>query len=268
MVLGSNMRLALLTTIAFMTVVLAGCTTLPYVGIKDEPKLELPSYTQLQTLRPPTRQVVIAVYDFPDLTGQRKDGNGIASLSSAVTQGGHTLLIDALKNAGNGTWFRVVERNKIDDLAKERQIVRQTREEYVGKEANKLEPMLFAGIMLAGGIIGYDSNLTSGGLGARYLGVGVTTQYRKDQVVIALRAISTNTGEILMNVQVSKTVLSVGNDLTVFKFMELGTKLVESEVGMSINEANTLAVKMAVETAVVELIKQGSNKGYWSFQNE
>ena len=260
------MRLTYHAFIGFLAFCVTGCTTLPYVGIKDDPRLEMPAFNELRNLNPPTRQVVIAVYDFPDLTGQRKDGNGIASLSSAVTQGGHTLLIDALKNAGNGTWFRVVERNRIDDLAKERQIVRQTREEYQGQEANKLEPMLFAGIMLEGGIIGYDSNVTSGGLGARYLGIGASTQYRKDQIVVALRAVSTNTGEILMNVQVSKTVLSVGNDLTVFKFMELGTKLIESEAGMSVNEANTLAVKIAIESAVVELIKQGNNKGYWSFE--
>ena len=260
------MRLTYHAFIGFLAFCVTGCTTLPYVGIKDDPRLETPAYKELRDLKPPTRQVVIAVYAFPDMTGQRKDGAGIASLSSAVTQGGHTLLIDALKNAGNGTWFRVVERNRIDDLAKERQIVRQTREEYQGQEANKLEPMLFAGIMLEGGIIGYDSNVTSGGLGARYLGIGASTQYRKDQIVVALRAVSTNTGEILMNVQVSKTVLSVGNDLTVFKFMELGTKLIESEAGMSVNEANTLAVKIAIESAVVELIKQGNNKGYWSFE--
>jgi curli production assembly/transport component CsgG len=260
------MRLTYHAFIGFLAFCVTGCTTLPYVGIKDGPKLELPAYRELRDLTPPSQQVVIAVYDFPDLTGQRKEGNGIASFSSAVTQGGTTLLIDALKNAGNGTWFKVVERNKIDDLAKERQIVRQTRDEYVGKDANKLEPMLFAGIILQGGIIGYDSNVTSGGVGARYLGIGASTQYRKDQIVVALRAVSTNTGEILMNVQVSKTVLSVGNDLTVFKFRELGTQLIESEAGMSVNEANTLAVKMAVESAVVELIKQGNNKGYWSFK--
>jgi len=195
------MRLTYHAFIGFLAFCVTGCTTLPYVGIKDDPRLEMPAFNELRNLNPPTRQVVIAVYDFPDMTGQRKDGNGIASLSSAVTQGGHTLLIDALKNAGNGTWFRVVERNRIDDLAKERQIVRQTREEYQGQEANKLEPMLFAGIMLEGGIIGYDTNVTSGGLGARYLGIGASTQYRKDQIVVALRAVSTNTGEIRTSIK-------------------------------------------------------------------
>ena len=183
-----------------------------------------------------------------------------------VTQGSTALLIDALKNAGGGQWFVVVERNRVDDLAKERQIVRQTREEYLGDDANKLKPMLFAGIILQGGIIGYDTNIVTGGAGARYLGIGGDTQYRKDQVTVALRAVSVETGEVIMNVQVSKTVLSVGSSLSLFKFVDVGTKLVEGEAGMTENEANTMAVKIAIEAAVVELIKQGIEKGYWSYK--
>jgi len=208
----------------------------------------------------------VAVYDFPDLTGQRKDKDGVASISTAVTQGGTPLLISALKEAGGGTWFRVVERNRVDDLAKERQIVRQTREEYIGEDANKLEPMLFAGIIIQGGIIGYDANIQSGGMGARYLGIGGTAMYRKDQVVVALRGVNTNTGEVILNVQVSKTVLSVGKDLSLFKFVDVGTKLVEAEAGMTENEANTMAVKMAIEEAVLQLIKQGVVKGYFKYK--
>jgi curli production assembly/transport component CsgG len=223
---------------------------------------------ELYNLPAPERQAVVAVYDFPDLTGQRKDKDGIASISTAVTQGGTPLLISALRDAGGGTWFRVVERNRVDDLAKERQIVRTTREEYVGEGANKLEPMLFAGLIVQGGIIGYDTNIQSGGVGARYLGIGGTTSYRKDQVVIALRGVNTNTGEIILNVQVSKTVLSVGRDLSLFKFVDVGTKLVEAEIGMTENEANTMAVKMATEEAVLQLIKQGVEKGYFKYKEE
>ena len=266
----------------FLAVILAGCAHNPPTSKWDRcvlfcpkektisgtqmPRLVQPELTELKTIRLPERQAVIAVYDFPDLTGQRKDKDNLASFSTAVTQGGTAMLIDALKNAGGGSWFKVVERNRIDDLAKERQIVRQTREEYQGKDANKLEPMLFAGIMLQGGIIGYDSNIITGGNGARYLGIGADQQYRKDQVTVALRAVSTNTGEILMNVQVSKTILSVGRDISLFRFVDVGTKLIEAESGMTQNEANTIAVKTAIEQAVIELIKQGIEKGYWKYQ--
>lgn len=248
---------------------LSGCSIISDKFIDpgfETPKVIKTDLTELKSLRPPERQAVIAVYDFPDLTGQRKDKDNVASFSTAVTQGGTAMLIDALKDAGGGTWFKVVERNRVDDLAKERQIVRQTREEYMGKDANKLEPMLFAGIILQGGIIGYDSNITTGGSGARYLGIGVDQMYRKDQVIVSLRAVSTNTGEVLMNVQVSKTILSVGRDLSLFRFVDVGTKLVEAESGMSQNEANTIAVRTAIEQAVVELIKQGIEKNYWNYQ--
>jgi curli production assembly/transport component CsgG len=238
------------------------------LDMQDAPKLNGTMTKELYTLAPPYRQAVVAVYDFPDLTGQRRDKDGIASISTAVTQGGTALLISALKEAGGGTWFRVVERNRVDDLAKERQIVRTTREEYQGEGANKLEPMLFAGLIIQGGIIGYDSNIQSGGVGARYLGIGGSTLYRKDQVVVALRGVNTNTGEVILNVQVSKTVLSVGRDLSVFKFVDVGTKLIEAEAGMTENEANTMAVKMAIEEAVLQLIKQGIDKGYFSYKEE
>lgn len=238
------------------------------LDLQNKPKLITAQVKALQTLSAPERQAVVAVYDFPDLTGQRKDKDGIASISTAVTQGGTPLLISALKEAGGGTWFRVVERNRVDDLAKERQIVRQTRDEYQGDGANKLEPMLFAGLIIQGGIIGYDANIQSGGIGARYLGIGGTAVYRKDQVVVSLRGVSTNTGEVILNVQVSKTVLSVGKDLSLFKFVDVGTKLVEAEAGMTENEANTMAVKMAIEEAVLQLIEQGVQKGYFKYKEE
>lgn len=239
-------------------------TPLP-TDLGDRPVVDTVRFTELKELPPPLQKPVVAVYDFPDLTGQRKDSAGMSSLSTAVTQGATPLLIDALKNAGNGTWFTVVERNRVDDLAKERQIVRQTREEYLGDGANKLRPMLFAGIILQGGIVGYDTNIVTGGAGARYLGIGADTQYRKDQVTVSLRAVSTDTGEVILNVQVSKTILSVGTSLSLFKFIDVGTELVEGEAGMTENEAATMAVKIAIEAAVVELIKQGLERGYWSY---
>jgi curli production assembly/transport component CsgG len=250
-----------------LPLLLSGCVSSGPAGIqlKEDPVTMTTQVKELQNLPPPAQKAVVAVYDFPDLTGQRRDKDGIASISTAVTQGGTPLLISALKDAGKGSWFRVVERNRVDDLAKERQIVRQTREEYLGEGANKLEPMLFAGLIIQGGIIGYDTNIQTGGAGARYLGIGGSVVYRKDQVVVSLRAVNTNTGEVILNVQVSKTVLSVGKDLSLFKFVDVGTKLIEAEAGMTENEANTMAVKMAIEEAVLQLIKQGVEKGYFKY---
>jgi curli production assembly/transport component CsgG len=252
-----------------LLIILSGCMGITdrYTHRPDVPTLVKPSdVTGLMQLPLPDRKPTVAVYDFPDLTGQRSDLGQMSSLSTAVTQGGTALLIDALKNAGNGQWFIVVERNRIDNLAKERQIVRQMRDEYEGENANKLSPMLFAGMILEGGIVGFDSNVLTGGTGARYLGIGGTHRYKKDQVIVSLRAVSTNTGEVVANVQVSKTIYSVGNDISVFKFVDVGTELVEFESGMSENEANTMAVKLAIEAAVVELVHQGAQKGLWRFK--
>ena len=65
---------------------------------------------ELLQLPPADEKPVVAVYKFNDLTGQRKSIDNLASFSTAVTQGSTTMVIDALKTAGGGSWFRVVER--------------------------------------------------------------------------------------------------------------------------------------------------------------
>ena len=172
------------------------------------------------------------------------------------------MLIDALKTAGGGTWFRVVERVGVDHLTRERQIVRTTREQY-NQDTTGLAPLLFAGMILEGGIIGYDTNLETGGWGARTLGIGSQQQYRRDIVTISLRAVSVLTGEILLNVQTSKTILSVAGGFDVFKFIDMDTQLVEVENGMTENESITRSVRSAIEKAVLELIYQGDERGFW-----
>ena len=140
------------------------------------------------------KKMTVAVYDFADKTGQRKPADNIANLSSAVTQGAESFLIDALKTAANGKWFRVVERTSLDALVRERQIIRSTREDFANQKGNEdaptgIQPLLFAGILLEGGIIGYDSNIESGGRGARYLGIGSSVSYRRDVITVSLRGI-------------------------------------------------------------------------------
>ena len=231
----------------------------------EEPEIiELPTHEKLLNLPPAKERPIIAIYKFLDKTGQRKQKGDAAMFSTAVTQGGETMLIDALKTAGDGTWFRVVERVGVDHLTRERQIVRTTRESY--GEEKKLAPLLFAGIILEGGIIGYDTNIETGGRGARYLGIGTQQAYRRDIVTVHLRAVSVLTGEIILNVQTSKTILSVATGFDVFRFVELDTQLVEVEDGMTENESVTRSVRSTIEAAVYELILQGDERGYWTIQ--
>ena len=245
---------------------------IPYTCVEEAQEISLPTHYELVVLPPAETMPVVAVYQFQDKTGQRKRRDGIADFSTATTQAGTELLIDALKTAGDGTWFRVVERAGIDNLVRERQIVRSARDEHKKQNPDDdeikegIQPLLFAGIILEGAIVGYDSNIETGGRGARYFGIGKQHQYRRDEVTVSLRGISTLTGEILLNVQTKKTILSYGKGYDVFRFMDLDTRLVEIEDGVTENESVTFATRAAIEAAVVALIKQGDERGFWKLQ--
>ena len=237
------------------------------ICVEQPEVVRLPSYIDLLNLPPAENKPVVAVYGFADKTGQRKDSVTGQSFSTAVTQGGTDLLIDALKTAGNGTWFRVVERQGIDALVRERQIIRSGRDEAakkLGEESPGVGPLLFAGMIIEGGIIGYDSNLKTGGRGARTLGIGFSRQYRQDVVTVSVRAVSVLTGEILLNVQTKKSILSYGSGGDVFRFIEQGTQLIEYEDGIGNNESVTYAVRTAIEAAVLEMVYQGHERGFWT----
>ena len=223
---------------------------------------------QLLNLPPPNTKAVVAVYNFTDKTGQRKTIDNLASFSTAVTQGGDDILIEALRDAGRGNWFAVVERAGLDGLTRERQLIKNTRDMYEGEGANRLKPLLYAGLILDGGIVGYDTNLRTGGAGARTLGIGMKHQYREDKVTVVLRAILVQTGEVLLNVTATKTILSTGGGTDFFKFYELGTQLVEAESGSTENEAGTHAVRVAIEAAVYGLVIQGLERQVWDFPYE
>jgi len=211
-------------------------------------------------------KITIAVYSFTDKTGQRKANDKFSMLSSAVTQGSEVWVINALKKIGGGTWFQVVERIGLDNLVKERQLIRSTREVYEKDKAPKLKPMLFAGLIVEGGVVGYDSNIESGGAGARYLGIGANTQYRVDQVTVAMRIVSVQTGEVLLTVAVEKRIASHRTSADVFRFLDLGTNALELEVGSAINEPVNYAVRAAIESSVVEIVKQGEQQGLWQYK--
>ena len=222
---------------------------------------------ELANLPPAQFRPVIAVYpnSFSDLTGQRKSNSSFAMFSTAVTQAPEALLIRALKHAANGKFFRVVERVGLDNLTKERQLIRSTRENF--EEDKKLKPLLFAGLIIQGGVLSYDTNIETGGLGARYLGIGNSTQYREDVVTISLRIVSVSTGEVLMETTVSKNILSTSVSQDVFRFIEMGTELVEIEGGIAENESGSIALQKAIETGVLNLIEIGINRGYWKYEN-
>lgn len=247
-----------------LTVLLTGCAAIDMERSIEEPVIITPKI-QISVPELDGPPISIAVYGFRDMTGQKKPNEKLALFSSAVTQGSEVFLIKALQD--NKNWFKVVERVGLDNLIKERQLIRNQREVYEGKEAKPLKPMTVAGIMIEGGIIGYDSNIRSGGVGARFLGIGTNQQYRVDEVVISLRLISVNTGEVLLTNAVSKTIYSTSHNVGMMRFVDAGTSSLELENGAALNEPTTYAVRVAIEQSVYDMIIEGQKKGLWSFKN-
>lgn len=235
----------------------------------DKPATLSPPTTSgiaLDRLPAPKRKIDVAVYTFPDLTGQNKPNDNFAEYSRALTQGGAQLLTDALTKAGRGQWFDVVERADLDSLLKERQIIQTTRTAVYGAKGGGISALRFAGVILDGGIVGYDSNETTGGLGANFLGIGGNTEYRRDIVTVALRAVSVSTGRVLASVTTTKTVYSVQLQGSVYRFAGVD-QLLQIEGGITRNAPITLAVQEGISLAVYALIFEGVKNGLWELND-
>lgn len=221
-----------------------------------------PATSLLKELPKPKEQIVVGVYKFRDQTGQYKPQENGSNFSTAVTQGATSILLKALEDS---KWFIPIERENIGNLLQERNLIRSTRQEY-SKNANPnepaLTPLLYAGVLLEGGIISYDSNIITGGFGARYFGAGGSVKYRQDRVTIYLRMISTSNGKILKSVYVSKTILSQAIDESLFKYVNF-KRLLEVETGYTTNEPVHMAVTEAIEKAVESLVLEGIKDNIW-----
>jgi len=209
--------------------------------------------------------IYVGVSDFKDLTGQRKQSDNYASFSSAVTQGAEAWLIESLLETGD--WFKVLERGQLDSIMRERAVVQQTREDFTDDDETGLKPMLFAGLLIHGGIIGYDTNYVTGGVGASYLGLGAAEQHRKDVVTVSIRFVSTLTSEILLSSTVSKTIYSTSLGSDVFKYVKNDINPLEIEYGFAKNEMVSVATRAAIDLAIINLINKGEEKGMWKFIN-
>lgn len=224
----------------------------------------------LLLLPAPSARLTVAVYNFQDQTGQFRSGEGTQTLSRVVSQGATSMLVKALQDAGNRRWFQVMERERLDNLLKERQIIREMRQRYLGEEQvnpEALPSLMFAGVLLEGGVIGYDSNTLSGGAGARYLGIGGMSEYRQDTVTVYLRAVSVKTGEVLTTVVARKSVASVAVSASAFRFVAF-RELLEAETGITTNEPDQIALQQAIEKAVHSLVLEGAQLGYWRFEDQ
>lgn len=266
------MKAIKLSLITLAVVALAGCSTVRPFGstqIKEEAKVSETINKSFSNIPSPAGPAItVAVYGFKDLTGQRKPSSTLSLFSTAVTQGAEAYLIKSLQEVGNRQWFTVVERVGLDNLLKERQMIKQTREIYDGPNAKMLPPLQMAGVILEGGIIDYNSNTLTGGTGARWLGIGAQTAYTQDVVVISLRLVSVQTGEVLTTVTVEKNLLSTADGATALKFFNQATRAFEFDSSQTFNEPGNYALRSAIETAVIELINKGERQNLWKFKEK
>lgn len=246
---------------------LAGCATQPpseaAVNAQLTPATRITR--DLVNLPEPKGKVVAAVYAFRDQTGQYKPAPD-SSFSTSVTQGAASMLVKSLKDSG---WFTPVERENLQNLLTERKIVRALEAPQDTKNAppTSLPALLPASVLIEGGIVAYESNVRTGGAGARYLGIGANAQYRVDQVTINLRSIDIRSGQILNSVSTTKTVYSYELHTGVFRFVNF-KDLLELEGGYTRNEPAQLCVQEAIEAAVVHLIVQGLNDKVWALKDD
>lgn len=216
----------------------------------------------LKQLPKAKEQIVVGLYKFRDQTGQYKASENGSNFSTAVTQGATSILIKALEDS---KWFIPIERENIGNLLQERNLIRSTRQEYskdIDPNVPQITPLLYAGVLLEGGIISYDTNIITGGFGARYFGTGGSVKYRQDRVTVYLRMVSTANGKILKSVYISKTILSQAIDQSLFKYVNF-KRLLEVETGYTTNEPVQMAVTEAIEKAVSTLVLEGVKDGIW-----
>ncbi|MFQ3197744.1 MAG: curli production assembly/transport component CsgG [Paraglaciecola sp.] len=202
-------------------------------------------------------KIAVSVYGFRDQTGQYKTSSGASSFSTAVTQGATSILVQTL---GETDWFLPVEREGLQNILTERKIVRAAIQG--DNTDSELPPLTTAKIIIEGGIVSYDTNIRTGGLGAEYFGISSSTLYREDQITVFMRAVDVRTGQVLVSVSTSKKILSQEVRAGLFRYISY-KRLLEAEAGYTNNEPMFECVKQSIEKAVSELVLKGIDRGVW-----
>ena len=207
-----------------LALLLAGCQL---AGLErplaDHPSVVSKTRTigHLEALAPPPHPVNIAVYSFPDQTGAHRPNDRYADYSRAVTQGADSIVVNALKRAGQGRWFNVVERSNLDHLLRERKLISDTYRALGENPLQRIAPLQLADFIVQGAITSFDSTVASGGIGASYLGIGADVNHRKDLVTVALRLTRVSNGDVLKSITASKTIYSIEMDGSIFKVISV-----------------------------------------------
>lgn len=263
--------LARLLPVLVLMLPATGCTLLAPGSLK-RPALPVskatltpatPSRGDLERLPPPRGAIPVAVYGFRDLTGQYKPAPD-SSYSTVMTQGGTAVLTKALLDS---RWFLPLEREGLQNLLTERRIARSMGEGEAARDPVTLPNLSKAALIIEGGIIGYESNVRTGGVGVRYFGIGASDQYRVDQITVSLRAVDVRNGQVLAALTTTKTVYSMKLAADVYRYVSF-KRLLDAEAGMTRNEPAQLCLQDAVEAAVVHLVALGIERKLWALRSE
>lgn len=260
---GANAFLALIAAAA-----LAGCVSAPVnpPEVLAQPEIVLPPA--------PPRALTVGVYSCIDTSGQRRPTRLPQELSTAVPMDCTPYLIDAVRSVPKGYVF-LVERQHVDELLRERQLATlaintppDTTAPAAGIEAlppppaRRLITLRVAEILLIGQVVAYDRATRQIAGGVAVDGYGGSGEYVTDLVTFSLRAVAVQTGEVLGQSTVTKSVTSLSIGGRISKIYSTST--VEIELGGAGNEPVGLALGAAVRSALVALINQGLRDGWWS----
>jgi len=242
-----------------LTSLLTGCSVLFPIPTPPEmlqPPLEHTKTRESLIAQRPANHVPynIGIYNCFDSTGQKRKGLGGSDFSSAVPQDCAPFLISSFRSV---PFYRVLERSRVDDIIKERQLATAMHGE-LGKKI--LGSMHIADAVMMGQIISYDRSSSQAAGGLALSAIGASREYVFDTFTFSLRAVSTRTGELIDEVLVKKTVTSLQVDGHVLRL--IGTNMASLEYGMAENETVGIALQEAVDLAVRTLTEQGIKKGW------
>ncbi len=233
-----------------------------YTEGRPIPNVTTTTKSELTALPKPAQKIPVSVWQIPDETGQfRRSAGGGTELSHAVTQGAHHMLIKALNDSG---WFTVVERQGWPQLIQEIRIKEELRKRGAPHVKEDFMDLVVPVYMINGAITEFDDHPVSFGWGFGLRGGSTSPRSTISSVAVDLRLTDVETGEVVDAVSISKRIISYQTDFGIFRFIKFNW-LLELEFGWTINEPTDLAVREAIEKAVIHLIVKGVREGLLGF---
>ncbi len=241
---------------------LTGCALLPTSRVSPPSVVDNPSLPvapgEIPIAAPQNgRKLIVGVYACQDTSGQKKVTKiGAADFSSAVLQDCTPFLSASIRSYPQH--FRVLERGRLDDILKERNLAQAM---YGEKTRELLGSMLIADVLMLGQIVSYDRTTSQSAGGLAINAIGAAHQLVSDTLTFSLRAVSTKSGEVLSDVLIKKTVESIQANGHILKIIGIDTYSLE--YGAASNEPTAMALQQAIQLSVQALTQKGMDAGWW-----